>query len=203
MHLFISPTHVISLYGIFGRKVKSRLPRVDLKSTQIAAKNEARSSGLRACRKAALRACCTPGTRLFVVTCVLFVADGMSGGVDVAPVCSPVTTPPTGEPLTQFFHQSPGHCSLSFAAINKMRQNAQVRHSCIVPRSVPQKRIRSRRDIRLSDVSASLGTSKFKREGLAADGLPSVSRGWQHYIVCRGNGYESRQRPSRHDSVVS
>lgn len=66
MHLFISPTHVISLYGIFGRKVKSRLPRVDLKSTQIAAKNEARSSGLRACRKAALRACCTPGTRLFV-----------------------------------------------------------------------------------------------------------------------------------------
>uniref|UniRef100_A0A1B6DXI4 Uncharacterized protein n=1 Tax=Clastoptera arizonana TaxID=38151 RepID=A0A1B6DXI4_9HEMI len=28
-------------------------------------------------------------------------------------------------PLTHYFHQSPEHCSVSFAAINKMRQNSQ------------------------------------------------------------------------------
>ncbi|KAJ4427036.1 hypothetical protein ANN_26835, partial [Periplaneta americana] len=56
----------------------------------------------------------------------------MSGGVDIVatppmlPVGSPVTTPPNGEPLTHFFHQSPEHCSVSFAAINKMRQNTQI-----------------------------------------------------------------------------
>ena len=63
---------------------------------------------------------------------VLLVTEGMSGGVDIVtnnsmlPVCSPVTTPPSGEPMTHFFHQSPEHCSISFAAINKMRQNTQV-----------------------------------------------------------------------------
>ena len=63
---------------------------------------------------------------------VLLVTDGMSGGVDIVttssmlPVCSPVTTPPSGEPMTHYFHQSPEHCSVSFAAINKMRQNTQV-----------------------------------------------------------------------------
>uniref|UniRef100_A0A1B6D3K8 Kelch-like protein diablo n=1 Tax=Clastoptera arizonana TaxID=38151 RepID=A0A1B6D3K8_9HEMI len=29
-------------------------------------------------------------------------------------------------PLTHYFHQSPEHCSVSFAAINKMRQNSQL-----------------------------------------------------------------------------
>lgn len=76
---------------------------------------------------------------------VLLVADDMSGGVDVAPVGSPATTPPAGEPLTQFFHQSPGHCCTSFAAINMMRQNAQVRGRSLA--RCPRKGQRSRCDI--------------------------------------------------------
>jgi len=74
-----------------------------------------------------------PGMWLFSASyCVLLVTDGMSRVVDTVaatpmlPVGSPVTTPPNGEPLTHFFHRSPEHCSVSLAAINKMRQNTQV-----------------------------------------------------------------------------
>lgn len=49
----------------------------------------------------------------------------MSGGMDV--VTSPASTP-SGEPLSAFYHSSPDHCTSSMAAINRMRQNAQVRH---------------------------------------------------------------------------
>ncbi|RZF43521.1 hypothetical protein LSTR_LSTR013045 [Laodelphax striatellus] len=44
----------------------------------------------------------------------------MSGGVELE-------TPVDGsDPLTHYFHKSPEHCSVSFAAINKMRQNIQA-----------------------------------------------------------------------------
>lgn len=47
---------------------------------------------------------------------------GMSGGVEM--VTSPVVEPT--EPISHYFHQSPGHCTESMAAINRMRQNIQV-----------------------------------------------------------------------------
>lgn len=48
----------------------------------------------------------------------------MSGGVEVV---SPAPGGESQDPLTNYFHQSPEHCSVSFAAINRMRQNIQVR----------------------------------------------------------------------------
>lgn len=48
----------------------------------------------------------------------------MSGGVDV--VSSPTADTTPGDPLTHYFHQSPEHCVVSFAAINRMRQNIQL-----------------------------------------------------------------------------
>jgi hypothetical protein len=42
------------------------------------------------------------------------------------PVGSPVTTPPSGEPVSHYLHQSQEHHAASFAAIHKMRQNTQV-----------------------------------------------------------------------------
>lgn len=54
--------------------------------------------------------------------CSSFLTGEMSGGVT-----SPVLD--TQDPVTHYFHQNPGHCSDSLAAINKMRQNIQVSHS--------------------------------------------------------------------------
>lgn len=57
--------------------------------------------------------------------------DGQTGrmNVDVTSPSSP------GEPLTHFFHQNPDHCSVAFAAINRMRQNAQVKMDFVLKRN--------------------------------------------------------------------
>ncbi|XP_054268588.1 kelch-like protein 17 [Macrosteles quadrilineatus] len=62
----------------------------------------------------------------------------MSGGVEL--VTSPVTA--DSDPISHYFHQSPGHCSESLAAINRMRQNIQL---CDVTLKVGMDRIHAHR----------------------------------------------------------